>query len=224
MAVGRRQDATAEGNGGRGQALQTPASRALRSAHTSSGGCISTAQMFRVASAPSEVHVEDGARSRVSADRRTQSGQAALTNLLRRQLADHLSLRSLEVYIATTANCQAQSLHLGVAKPRQGGDRGWLVLARDIIDSVRACSQPRVAAALVIEPERGLDSWLGCCRCCSRLSVSAAETSLLTTQRIWRSVRRARCSTGRSRIGRACSSKGGDPWKTARSLVVTSSR
>jgi len=76
MAVGRRQDATAEGNGGRGQALQTPASRALRSAHTSSGGCISTAQMFRVASAPSEVHVEDGARSRVSADRRTQSGQS----------------------------------------------------------------------------------------------------------------------------------------------------
>ena len=73
-----------------------------------------------------------------------------------KRFSGHLSLRSLEVYIATTANCQAQSLHLGVAKPRQGGDRSWLVLARDIFDSVRACSQPRVAAALVIEPERGL--------------------------------------------------------------------
>ena len=43
-----------------------------------------------------------------------------------------------------------------MAKPRQGGDRSWLVLARDISDSVRVGGQPTVAAALVFEPERGL--------------------------------------------------------------------
>jgi hypothetical protein len=43
-----------------------------------------------------------------------------------------------------------------VAKPCQGGDRTWLVLARDFSDSVRVGGQLTVAAALVFEPERGL--------------------------------------------------------------------
>jgi hypothetical protein len=39
---------------------------------------------------------------------------------------------------------------------RRGGDRAWLVLARDVSDSVQVGGQPTVAAAIVIEDEQGL--------------------------------------------------------------------
>jgi hypothetical protein len=39
---------------------------------------------------------------------------------------------------------------------RRGGDRAWLVLARDVSDSVHVDGQPTVAAAIVIDDEEGL--------------------------------------------------------------------
>jgi hypothetical protein len=39
---------------------------------------------------------------------------------------------------------------------RRGGDRAWLVLARDVSDSVQVGGQPTVAAAIVMDDEQGL--------------------------------------------------------------------
>jgi len=97
-----------------------------------------------------------------------------------------LSVRSLEVYIAHNRELPRAKLAPGSGQaapgwwPKLVGPGPWHLWLGTRVQPAQGRSR------ICHWAWAGPDSWLGCCRCCSRLRVSAAETSLLTRQRISR--------------------------------------